>query len=504
MKNVILISYTLLLILSPNPKGNEYIDKIEEPSPEERGKLIFQKGESYGKIPVTALMSNIEIPATVLPCASCHGMDGKGKPEGGVTPSNITWASLTTNYSGKRSNGRTHPAYTKQTIKRAISMGMDPAGNPLNNTMPKYKMSHQDLNDLLAYLKILGSEKITGITERDIQIGWLPILQKGLPTVDAAQKAAVTAYFNEINTNGGIFNRTLKLTTINPNEESSVAPFAVLGSSVLTHGIGNEMFKLPNIPFIGVVTPMPNTIIYPEQSSFFVYPNLKQQINLFLKNQKATNSLLIIQEEGILREINLTAELTNLNPTIAVLKKSKEQKSFKEIFQQIEKTAPNQVLLVLSRSAEAQFFKELEAIKLPINILLFGSFSKTSIFDLPPFFDNKISLIYPSWVPTKTGKGIQFFQKLQSKYNLSSNFKQSQLAALAAAKLMIEGIQLSGRSITHENFINQLEGLYGYNTDYSPSLSFTKNQHTGSNQLFVIRYLGKSNGLKLDYQIGNK
>ena len=79
-----------------------------------------------------------------------NGKDGKGRPEGGVTPSNLTWAALTTNYEGKRKSGRTHPAYDERSLKKAITMGIDPAGNKLHPTMPKYKMSMRNAEILVS------------------------------------------------------------------------------------------------------------------------------------------------------------------------------------------------------------------------------------------------------------------------------------------------------------------------------------------------------------------
>jgi len=46
-----------------------------------------------------------------------------------------------------------HPLYTDETIKRAITQGEDPDGEPLDWPMPRWTMSDEDLNDLLEYLK---------------------------------------------------------------------------------------------------------------------------------------------------------------------------------------------------------------------------------------------------------------------------------------------------------------------------------------------------------------
>jgi hypothetical protein len=37
--------------------------------------------------------------------------------------------------------------------KRAITEGVDPAGEPLDLTMPRWQMSERDLDDLLEFLK---------------------------------------------------------------------------------------------------------------------------------------------------------------------------------------------------------------------------------------------------------------------------------------------------------------------------------------------------------------
>ena len=73
----------------------------------------------------------VEVSASVLPCRSCNGVDGRGKPEGGVTPSDLTWAALTKPYGVDHPSGRRHPPYTEALLKRAITMGLDSAGNEL-------------------------------------------------------------------------------------------------------------------------------------------------------------------------------------------------------------------------------------------------------------------------------------------------------------------------------------------------------------------------------------
>ncbi|MBI2847543.1 MAG: hypothetical protein HYX83_00045 [Chloroflexi bacterium] len=48
-----------------------------------------------------------------------------------------------------------HPPYTEGTLKKAITCGIDPAGVSLDDNMPRWRMSDEDLEDLIEFLKTL-------------------------------------------------------------------------------------------------------------------------------------------------------------------------------------------------------------------------------------------------------------------------------------------------------------------------------------------------------------
>jgi mono/diheme cytochrome c family protein len=130
-----------------------------EPPSAERGRQIYIEGRSPAGGEITAVMgAGGELPASAVPCASCHGRDGRGRREGEIAASDLTWASLTKPGGSTHPGGRTHPPYDARRLKRAISLGIDPAGNALHATMPRFRMSLQDMEDLVAYLRQLGGE----------------------------------------------------------------------------------------------------------------------------------------------------------------------------------------------------------------------------------------------------------------------------------------------------------------------------------------------------------
>src|SRR5262249_36987475 len=135
---------------------------------EQRGKQIYTQGTSASGVEIEAALGDeggSEVPASALPCAGCHGLDGHGGKEGGVRPSNLTKEALG-RPAGGEGGGRPPPAYDDHLLIRAITLGIDPAGNRLHVAMPRYRLTRQDAADLLAYLKRLGHEEEPGITPK--------------------------------------------------------------------------------------------------------------------------------------------------------------------------------------------------------------------------------------------------------------------------------------------------------------------------------------------------
>jgi cytochrome c oxidase subunit 2 len=93
----------------------------------------------------TMMMYNIS-------CVNCHGPEGQGGTVYMMMQRfdvpNITWPELTM-------QGQDHPPYTADTLKQAITEGIDPAGDELNQFMPRWQMSAGDLDDLVNFIMTL-------------------------------------------------------------------------------------------------------------------------------------------------------------------------------------------------------------------------------------------------------------------------------------------------------------------------------------------------------------
>lgn len=93
-------------------------------------------------------------------CVVCHGVHGRGGVPvmmmGGAIPSDIRYGALTKEAHRESEGAREHAAYTDTLLKRAITEGLDPAGKSLDWTMPRWRMTPEDLDDLVAFLKTLA------------------------------------------------------------------------------------------------------------------------------------------------------------------------------------------------------------------------------------------------------------------------------------------------------------------------------------------------------------
>ena len=94
-----------------------------------------------------------------LTCASCHGPDAHGglhvmHMETMDAPP-IYYAALV-GMMAEESNGTQQPeGYTLENFRKEVEDGIDVNGEQLDENMPRWQMSEQDLADLFAFLKTI-------------------------------------------------------------------------------------------------------------------------------------------------------------------------------------------------------------------------------------------------------------------------------------------------------------------------------------------------------------
>ena len=89
-------------------------------------------------------------------CVSCHGVEREGRrlwPQFWIKAPALTAEALFESDGHDEDGHGDHGSYSDESLRRAITQGIDPSGAQLNDAMPRWNMNTADLNDLLTYLK---------------------------------------------------------------------------------------------------------------------------------------------------------------------------------------------------------------------------------------------------------------------------------------------------------------------------------------------------------------
>ena len=107
-------------------------------------------------------------------CVDCHGEDGRGGivvMMSDVVAPDIRYDELTGIHGeeGEGGDHEEHPPYTDELIKIAINQGLGPDGESLDHIMPRWRMSEEDLDDLLAFLQTLDGSSDAWVGDEDMK-----------------------------------------------------------------------------------------------------------------------------------------------------------------------------------------------------------------------------------------------------------------------------------------------------------------------------------------------
>jgi ABC-type branched-subunit amino acid transport system substrate-binding protein len=144
---------------------------------------------------------------------------------------------------------------------------------------------------------------------------------------------------------------------------------------------------------------------------------------------------------------------------------------------------------VIFLGAESEFdglVREL-ANRVPVpRVYLLSSLISRPLADLPAVFDQRVFLAYPTLSSDITARGRQEYQELASTYSWENDHIQARLAALAAAKLFVEGLRKAGRDLSRVRLVEGLESLYAFETGVTPRLSYGPNRRIGAHGAHVV------------------
>ncbi|MFQ5479372.1 MAG: amino acid ABC transporter substrate-binding protein [Candidatus Binatia bacterium] len=164
------------------------------------GERIYREGVLPSGKPVRAMVEgDIPVDGRMLTCASCHLMSGLGSDEGSVVTPPVSASYLfkplargvrspfqfMPNASARETpppdfdSGFLRPAYTAETLARAIRTGINPVGRELDDIMPRFDLDDGAMAELISYLEQLSPRYSPGVSSTTLKFA--TVISDGVP-----------------------------------------------------------------------------------------------------------------------------------------------------------------------------------------------------------------------------------------------------------------------------------------------------------------------------------
>lgn len=512
------------------------------------GKQIFLTGTSPAGDDIIAVMAgDTQLPASALPCSSCHGDEGEGNPEGGVSPTNLTWPSLTRPYDVETSAGRKHGPYTPALLKRAIAMGVDSAGNELHVAMPRYRMSVEDMEALVAYIQHLGQESDPGVSEKSLRIGTLLPPPGPLAEVGQAIHEVLAAWVDQINGEGGLYGRKLDLVSLtlpadqldwpeavaafldrggpppaagaegspaaSDSAEGGAAAqgtsenpgiFALVGAFVAgSEDHLSDLLQKRAVPMIGPFTLRPKLDRPVNPWIFYLLPGLSEQgralvrfalgrhPELIGKTDQASppKATVLYPPDPFLSEVarDMVAEAHELG-----CERCDEETYHAGAIDALRMasklaTFDTEVIFFLGDGRDRQILLSgSDHFNWRPEVYVPGSMAGPEALATPAAFQDRFYLAFPTLPGDRSPDATEAYKKLADEHHLSRAHLSTQLATLAAARVFQEGVKRAGRDLSRKKLVAALEDLYKWDSGLTPPLTFTPNRRVGAQGAYIV------------------
>jgi len=476
---------------------------------EKRGKAFYLRGESASGQEITAMMGEVDVPATTIPCAGCHGNKGEGKTEGGVTAGNLSWSYLTKPYGHNDDGGRKHPAFSEASFVRVMTAGLDPAGNKLAVAMPVYRMPQEDMTDLIAYLKRIDSDSDPGVTDNTVVVGTLLPEKSAMSGLAQAMGDVLRAYFAEINSRGGIYNRRIELRVMYGDAKATVSNmrdlidhdqvFAIVGG--LTAGADDGVAALTQekeVPLVGPSTLLPQRGSPINRYIFYLLPGLKEQGRALVafagKQSDAAKSQVAIVAPDFEFNRSIASAIEEQTkklrwPNVITSYYARGRFSAADFVSEFNHKQIDSVFFLGSGPEAGAILREAEAVGWTPRFYMLGSLVGRNITDAVTVkLKDKVFLAFPTVPSDVSAAGAAEYTAFLQRNKLDSTHAAAQASAIAAARILVHALELCGKDLTRERLITTLEGLYEYDTGLLPKISFGPNRRIGALGSYIVTF----------------
>jgi ABC-type branched-subunit amino acid transport system substrate-binding protein len=476
---------------------------------EEAGKRIYLHGEatSGGEITARVGRSGVVVPGSAVSCGSCHGEDGLGRREGGVAPSQITWSHLTKRAGHVHDLGRRHPPFDAKSLARAIGDGVDPAGNPLDDTMPRYSMSPADMQHLIAYLRRLEHERDPGVENGVLRLGVVVPTTGQLAEAGRAMRVVLESAFAEVNRGGGIHGRRLELVVGGYDSDAASGEDAarrlLAGNRVFALVSGlfpraePEIAALAEREKVPLVAPLTVTAASPPHPAgawaFYAAGGLREQVRALVKHAvsvaaPAKPRLAVVHAPGDAHALAIAAAREGArasglaDPQVHVL----DPGTAAALTGALQAEGVGAVLFLGDDTHLADLTNATAQASFAPRLLVPGMLASRAALEAPPAVAERTFLAFPGSPSAAQPAAAAALDRITAQAELDPRHRHAQVAALTAAELVKEALRRTGRAVSRASLVAALEGIQGFSAGFGPPLTFGPNRRVGAAGAYVV------------------
>lgn len=473
-----------------------------------RGRALYYTALSRSGAPMSTYLgrSDMNVQGRGAVCVTCHGDTGQGESETGVAAGNITWDALSRPLAPQRGSVRQRPAYTPQLLKRLLLEGIDPAGRQIDATMPTYALSEKELDDLVAFLKVIGVKPDPGVSDSLIRIGTVLPRKGAHAATGRIIESTLRAAFDDLNRQGGIYARRLELIVADAGElpadaRSSLQQliekenvFALLSPYLPTNQDALIDADLKGaIPVVGPFNAAPSGYADRMRYTFRTLAGAGEQANALLEYARlrepaAAASLVIVSDEtqGAAELAQTAARFARLRLTERPVVQLPSEKGGMQQFAAKQKSGFQAVLYLAAPRKLGAFLDASAAANWYPFVYVPGQLAAREVAAAPAGFDGRVFVAYPTMPSDIQPAGATELMKLAEQSGMTPG-SVVQVSALASFRILHEGLRQSGRDVTRERLISRLESMNKFDTALTPLVSFSPGRRVGANGAYIVQ-----------------
>jgi ABC-type branched-subunit amino acid transport system substrate-binding protein len=474
-----LLLLACLLLVSADPAAAEPADPDQA-----AGRALFVAGTGAGGgVMATLGAGQVVVPASSVPCASCHGRDGHGRPEGAIVPPNVTWPVL--GAAADRPGTGHRRGYDAAAIVRAVTLGIDVEGRPLDPIMPRYRLALGDAAHLVRYLETLGVGAEPGVMPDRLTIGMLPS-PDGAP-VEALLRAAA----GRLNAAGGLFGRRIELVAApaaaTPGEAvrqlAAVHPvFALVAPWIAgdEHAVARYA-DAEGLPVVGAETLQPEAAGTNPRYLFFLDGGIAAEARALAFVADRDRPAAVIEGQGALAEAVGAAVAPSFGrPGAPALRRALGPADTPEALAHDLAGAGIGRILWLAPHLDGFAAAAAKAGYRPALLA-------PAEFGAPAAAGSLATLAFRAGPADQTAEALAAYRALAAAASLPDRDRSAPMRALVAFQLLVEALKRAGRDATREGLVTVLEETSDFRSGLMPPLSYGPSRRIGSTGAWVLQ-----------------